>query len=123
MHAPDEEKELEGQEETHFPAEASWLLAQVRQNVDDPAHVPQDESHLVQVVLSFGSKKVPEGQLSTQVPLFRTKPGRHDEHCTWSMVLAMENDEMPQAVHFSGHASHSFLLLSAMNPFPLVRPV
>ena len=30
---------------------------------------------------------------------------------------------MPHAVHFSGHASHSFLLLSATKPFPEVRPV
>ena len=28
--------------ETHFPAEASWLLAHVRQNVGDPAYVSQD---------------------------------------------------------------------------------
>ena len=28
--------------ETHFPAEASWLLAHIRQNVGDPAYVSQD---------------------------------------------------------------------------------
>ena len=39
------------------------------------------------------------------------------------MVLAIENDGMLQAVHFSGHASHSFLLLSATKPLPVVRPV
>ena len=39
---PDEENVLEGQLETHFPAEASWLLAHVRQNVGDPAQVSQD---------------------------------------------------------------------------------
>jgi hypothetical protein len=39
---PEEENVLEGQLETHFPAEASWLLAHVRQNVEDPAHVSQD---------------------------------------------------------------------------------
>ena len=40
---PEEENVLEGQLETHFPAEASWLLVHVRQDVGDPAHVPQDE--------------------------------------------------------------------------------
>ena len=39
---PEEENVLEGQLETHFPAAASWLLAHVRQNVGDPAQVPQD---------------------------------------------------------------------------------
>lgn len=39
---PEEVKVLEGQLETHFPAEASWLLGHVRQNVGVPAHVPQD---------------------------------------------------------------------------------
>ena len=38
---------FDGQDATHLPPEASWLLAQVRQNVDDPAQVPQDESHAV----------------------------------------------------------------------------
>lgn len=41
---PEEENVLEGQLETHFPPEASWLLTHVRQNVGDPAHVPQDGS-------------------------------------------------------------------------------
>lgn len=44
-HDPDELNVLEGHVETHFPSEASWLPAQVRQKVEDPAHVPQEESH------------------------------------------------------------------------------
>lgn len=50
--APAEEKVLEGQLETHFPLEASWLEAQVKQNVDEPEQVPQLESQAVQVRLS-----------------------------------------------------------------------
>lgn len=60
---PDELNVFEGQDVTHLPPDASWLLAQVRQNVDEPAHVLHDESQAVQVMLSFGSRKVPEGQL------------------------------------------------------------
>ena len=41
----EEENVLEGQLETHFPPEASWLLPHVRQNDGDPAHVPQDGLH------------------------------------------------------------------------------
>ena len=39
---PAEENVLEGQLETHFPVEASWLFAHLRQNVADPTHVSQD---------------------------------------------------------------------------------
>ena len=49
MHCPDELKVFEGQEATHFPPDASWLFAQVRQKVDEPAHVLQDESQATTV--------------------------------------------------------------------------
>ena len=51
MHWPDELKEFEGQDATHFPFEASWLFAQVKQNVEDPAQELQDESHAVQATI------------------------------------------------------------------------
>ena len=35
---------FDGHDETHSPSDASWLFAHVRQNVDDPAQVLQDES-------------------------------------------------------------------------------
>jgi len=44
-HEPDVANVLEGQVETHFPFEASWLAAHVKQKVDEPAQVPQEESH------------------------------------------------------------------------------
>lgn len=43
-HCPEELNVFEGQEATHFPFAASWLLAHDRQNVADPAQVPHDES-------------------------------------------------------------------------------
>jgi len=46
-HEPDVANVLEGQVETHFPFEASWLAAHVKQNVDEPAQVPQEESHAI----------------------------------------------------------------------------
>ena len=45
IHEPDELNVFDGQDETHLPLEASWLLAHVKQNVEEPAHVLQDESH------------------------------------------------------------------------------
>ena len=96
---PEEEKVLEEQLETHFPADASWLLAHVRQNVGDPAQVPQDAlqakskieirftyinpvlCHLpTQVTLSWDETVVPEGQLPTHVPLERNDPGKQEVH-------------------------------------------
>lgn len=44
MQDPEELNVLEGQEDTHFPAEANWLLAQDRQKVEDPTQVLQEES-------------------------------------------------------------------------------
>lgn len=43
-HDPDELNVLEGHVETHLPSEASWFPEQVRQKLDDPAQVPQEES-------------------------------------------------------------------------------
>lgn len=41
----EEEKVFEGQDWTHFPSEvASWLFAQVRQNLGSPAHEVHKES-------------------------------------------------------------------------------
>lgn len=36
----------------------------------------------VQVTLSFGSRKVPVGQLSTHLPFDKTDPGRQPVHWT-----------------------------------------
>lgn len=72
----------DGHELTHLPEEASCEFAHVRQNVAEPAHVPQDESQGVQVMLSVGERNVPEGQLSTHFPLERNVPGRQPVH--WS---------------------------------------
>lgn len=77
---PEEENELEGQVETHWPLKASWLFAQERQNEAESTHVLQEESHAVHVKLSVGERKVPVGQLSTQAPWESTKPGRHPVH-------------------------------------------
>ncbi|THH10113.1 hypothetical protein EW145_g1555 [Phellinidium pouzarii] len=79
-HAPEEENEFGGQEKTHEPIEARRLFEQVKQKVDEPAHVPQDESQAEHDTLSLGSKNVPLGQLSMHWPLLRTNPGRHAEH-------------------------------------------
>lgn len=35
---------LDGHDATHLPPDASWLFAQVKQKVDDPAQVLQEES-------------------------------------------------------------------------------
>lgn len=80
-HEPEELKVLDGHEETHDPLDASLLLAQVKQKVDDPAQVLQEESQAVQVKLSVGLRNVPDGQLSIQAPPDRTYPGRHPVHC------------------------------------------
>ena len=100
MHCPEELNVLEGHDETHEPLDASWLFAQVKQKVEEPAQVPHDESqagrrkcqelsaahpgeHLpVQVTLSFGSRKVLLGQLAMHLPPDRTKPGRQPVHWT-----------------------------------------
>lgn len=82
IHAPEELNVFDGHEETHFPPEANWLLVQVKQNVEEPAQVLQDESQAVHVTLSLGSKNVSEGQLSTHCPPDNTKPGRHPVHCS-----------------------------------------
>jgi hypothetical protein len=58
---PEELKVLEGQVATHEPEDASLLLAQVRQNVEDPEQVEQDASQVLQV-LPVESTNVPEGQ-------------------------------------------------------------
>ena len=47
---PEELKALEEHDATHLPSDASRLLAQVRQNVEDPAHELQEESQAVHVV-------------------------------------------------------------------------
>lgn len=65
---PEELNELEGQDVTQLPDEASLLSAQVRQKSAEPAQVPQEEEQAVQVTLSLGSMKVPLGQLSTHLP-------------------------------------------------------
>jgi len=50
----DEEKVLEGQIETHWPLEANWEEdEQVRQKLDAPMHVPQDESHAMEIKRKF----------------------------------------------------------------------
>jgi hypothetical protein len=102
MHAPEDEKVLEGHELTHLPPDANWPPAQVRQNVEDPKHDPHDESQASHVTLSLGDRNVLEGQLSMQVPLERTKPGRQPVHWSWSTVDATLKLGMPQAVHLDG---------------------
>ena len=108
---------------TQVPPDARRLFAQVKQVVELLAQVLHVESQFEHVVLSLGSRKDPLGQLSTHCPLLRTKPGRQLVHLAWSIVLAMVKDVIPHAVHFSGQASHSFLLLSATKPLPAVSPV
>lgn len=49
-HWPEEVKVFEGQDDTHFPLAATWLFAHVKQNVDEPAQEPQDESQADGVV-------------------------------------------------------------------------
>jgi len=81
-HEPEELNVFEGQLATHDPSEASWLLAQVRQKVDEPAQVEHEESQDVHVKLFVGETNVSEGQLSTHWPCERTNPGRHPVHCS-----------------------------------------
>ena len=49
MHWPEELNVPDGQEATHFPLEASWLFAQVKQNVEEPAQVLHVESQATSV--------------------------------------------------------------------------
>jgi hypothetical protein len=105
-HWPADENVPEGQVEIHLPLEASWLLGHVRQKVDEPPHVVQEESQAIefqsanygkrvegldlriQVVLSWEDIVLPAGHESTQTPLLRKNPGRHCVHCFWSTVDA-----------------------------------
>jgi hypothetical protein len=77
----------------------------------------------VQVKLSCGERKVPDGQLSTHRPLDRTKPGRQPLHCNWLMVDATLKLGIPQEVHFDGQLSHSCLLLLAIMLEPSQTPL
>jgi len=74
-HEPDEEKVSAGQLATQLPSEASRLPEQVKQNVDDPAQVPQLESQERQLRLSCGDRNVPEGQVSTHFPSEKRSQG------------------------------------------------
>ena len=47
MQEPEEEKVFKGHVEVHLPVEARRLEEQVRQKVDDPAQVKQEESQAV----------------------------------------------------------------------------
>lgn len=131
VHTPEELKDVEGQEETHDPADASWLLVHVRQNFELPAHVEHDESHAVHVKLSVGERNVPVGQLDMHFPPESTKPDRQPVHCAWSIVEATVKFGIWQVVHLGPQAvktindcaleeerryalSHSFLLLLAI---------
>ena len=76
----------------------------------------------VHVKLSFGSRKVPNGQLATHCPCDRTIPGKHPVHCTWSTVDATLKFGILHVVHFAGHASHWCLLLSAIKAVPWQIP-
>ena len=85
MQTPEEENVPGGQVETHLPFDASWLLLQVRQNVDVSKQVLQEASQAgnkvimsfiteakvlqIQVRPSCADAVEPEGQVSTQVPL------------------------------------------------------
>jgi hypothetical protein len=100
-HAPEAEKVPDGHDDTHLPCDASPPAAQDRQKVADPRQEPHDESHCWHVWLSL-PRKVPDGQLATQVPLERTKPGRHPVHCNWLTVDATLKLGILQEVHFEG---------------------
>ena len=104
VHTPAELKDVDGQDETHCPADASWLLAHVKQNFELPAQVVHDESHAVQVRLSVGERNVPVGQLDTHFPLESTKPDRHPVHCAWSMVEATVKFGISHVVHLGPQA-------------------
>lgn len=97
----------EGQEFVQVPSEvtASWPLEQVKQKSAEPAQVPHEELHLVQVLLSLGSTNVPDGQESTHLPSERNDPGIHAVHCSWSTVEATLNPEILQDVHLAPQAT------------------
>ena len=120
---PEDEKVPEGQAETHWPLEASWEEdEQVRQKLDAPIHVPQEESHAmeinvnldliqrgekyvpIQVKLSCGETNVPEGQLSRHCPWDRTNPGKHPVHCSWFTVDAALKLGILHDVHLAPQA-------------------
>lgn len=107
----------DGQVDTHFPLEARRFEVQVRQKSAEPAQVPHEDEHGVQVRLSCGETNVPDGQLCTQRPWERTKPGRHPVHCSWFTVEATLKFGMAHDVHLAPQVSHSCLLLSAIIPF------
>lgn len=122
-------KLLEGQDVTHFPLDANWLLGQVRQEVDDPTHVVHDESQAkpdegqvsieqilsnyryvrIHVRLSWGEMNVPAGQPLTQFPWERTKPGKQPVHCNWLTVEATLKPVISHAVHLAPQAVKIFL--------------
>ena len=53
---PEGEKVPEGQVETHCPLEASWEEdEQVRQKLDAPIHVPQEESHPIEINVNLNA--------------------------------------------------------------------
>ena len=55
---PEGEKVPEGQVETHWPLEASWEEdEQVRQKLDAPIHVPQEESHAIEMNVNLNVVK------------------------------------------------------------------
>ena len=103
---PEELKVSDGHDETHDPAEASWLLAHVRQKFEVPAQVEQLEEQAVHVRLSDGFKNVPVGQLSTHVLLESTFPGRQPVHCSWFTVDATLKFGILQDVHFDGQPTN-----------------
>ena len=53
MQEPEEENVFEGQVDAHFPEEARRPEAQVRQNVDEPAQVEQEESQAIEDKIMF----------------------------------------------------------------------
>ena len=64
-HWPDELNDPVGQDATHLPFEANWLFAHVKQNVDDPAQVPQDESQAAPDVVSPDSCSLAATELTS----------------------------------------------------------
>jgi hypothetical protein len=76
------------------------LEAQVRQNVEEPVQVVQEESQAVQVSLSAATN-VPVGQLSTHFPCERKKPGTHPVHWSSSTRDAPLKFGILHDVHFA----------------------